>query len=395
MIDYDAGHAVFSPLFPNLDGTVTQVPTASGLNVLTEAVGGPVLEQGAGQMVLQLVEDADGNALSVTPISISGPNPDPTDAPDCSVIGPLPRRCMMRRFTFALLIVSAGAVLPACGSSKNATSTPTPAAARSTPTPAAARSTTAAAAASTSTAATGPDGKCANAVPASVAPPSGQWPTPAGYLTYSQAAHAASVALHSAAPSAKVAVAARHAATAAAEYHKASSLPSGGPNNPYTVGRATLDLQAAAHVTASVGLPACARPVRLARRRAARWASANPASVRTGQRAGTRRLYSENAAVDTDAMVRWAGRMPWRRVLLHRHDRRPDQQGSASCRNRFRFLSGPKAHDRLCDQAQLRDAAVLAIDEPADARTGDRPALPLCRRFGSHDQTAARRRQQR
>jgi hypothetical protein len=157
---------------------------------------------------------------------------------------------MMRRLTSALLIVSAGAVLPACGSSKNATSAPTPAAARSTP---------AAAAGSTSTAATGPDGKCANAVPASVAPPSGQTPTPAGYLTYTQAAHAASVALHSAVPSAKVAVAARQAARAAAEYRKTSSQPPGGLNNPYTVGRATLDLQAAAHVAASAGLPACAK----------------------------------------------------------------------------------------------------------------------------------------
>jgi hypothetical protein len=87
-IDYSAGREVFSPLTPNGDGTFTQTVTGTGLDVLTKAVGGPVLEQGAGKIVLQLVEDADGNTLSVTPISISGPNPNLTGAPDCSVIGP-------------------------------------------------------------------------------------------------------------------------------------------------------------------------------------------------------------------------------------------------------------------------------------------------------------------
>lgn len=87
-IDYSAGREVFSPLTPNGDGTFTQTLTGTGLDVLTKAVGGPVLEQGAGKIVLQLVEDADGNTLSVTPISISGPNPNLTGAPHCSVIGP-------------------------------------------------------------------------------------------------------------------------------------------------------------------------------------------------------------------------------------------------------------------------------------------------------------------
>ena len=87
-IDYVAGHEVFSPLTPNGDGTFTQTLTGSGLDVLTKAVGGPVLEHGAGRIVLQLVEDAAGNTLSVTPVSISGPNPNLTGAPDCGVIGP-------------------------------------------------------------------------------------------------------------------------------------------------------------------------------------------------------------------------------------------------------------------------------------------------------------------
>lgn len=87
-IDYDAGHEVFSPATANGDGTFTQTVTASGLDVRTKAVGGPVLEQGSGRIVLQLTEDAYGHTLSVTPISVSGPNPNLTGAPDCSVIGP-------------------------------------------------------------------------------------------------------------------------------------------------------------------------------------------------------------------------------------------------------------------------------------------------------------------
>lgn len=87
-IDYSAGQEVFSPVTANGDGTFAQTLTASGLDVLTKAVGGPVLEHGAGRVVLQFTEDAQGDILLATPISVSGNNPNLTGAPDCSVIAP-------------------------------------------------------------------------------------------------------------------------------------------------------------------------------------------------------------------------------------------------------------------------------------------------------------------
>ena len=156
----------------------------------------------------------------------------------------------MRRLSCALLIVSAGTSLAACGSSNNANIGTRPAAGHST---------TTVAAATTPSAAAGPGGKCANAVPQSVAPPSGQWPTPSGYLTYSKAAQAAGSALRRVSGSGKLAAAASQAAKAATEYRKAASQPPGSANNPYQVARATLDLEAAAHVAASARLPACAK----------------------------------------------------------------------------------------------------------------------------------------
>jgi hypothetical protein len=87
-IDYSGGHAVFTPLTPNGDGTFTQVLTASGLDVLTKAVHGPVLEHGAGRVQVTYLRDSQGNTLSVSAISLSGNQPNLTGAPDCSVIGP-------------------------------------------------------------------------------------------------------------------------------------------------------------------------------------------------------------------------------------------------------------------------------------------------------------------
>ena len=87
-LDYSAGHAVFSPPTPNGDGTLTQILTASGLDVLTKAVGGPVLEHGAGRVQVTYILDSQGNTLSVSAISLSGNQPNLTGAPDCSVVGP-------------------------------------------------------------------------------------------------------------------------------------------------------------------------------------------------------------------------------------------------------------------------------------------------------------------
>jgi hypothetical protein len=87
-IDYSAGHAVFTSPTANGDGTFTQVVTASGLDARTKAVNGTVLEHGAGRVQVTLVEDAQGNALSVSAVALSGDQPNLTGAPDCNVIAP-------------------------------------------------------------------------------------------------------------------------------------------------------------------------------------------------------------------------------------------------------------------------------------------------------------------
>lgn len=161
----------------------------------------------------------------------------------------IPGRHMMRRGICTVAIALAAVVLAACGSSKQSTTT-----ASSRP------STSPTTSPSSATHSASPlDATCAAAVPQSVAPPSGQWSTPTGYLTYSQAAQAASTALHPPAHSDKLALPARQAARAASEYREAASQPLGGPNAPYSVARATIDLEAAAHGATSVGLAACAK----------------------------------------------------------------------------------------------------------------------------------------
>ena len=87
-IDYNAGHEVFSPATPNGDGTFTQVLTASGLDALTKAVNGPLLEHGAGRVQVTFILDAQGNVLSASAVALSGNQPNLTGAPDCSIIAP-------------------------------------------------------------------------------------------------------------------------------------------------------------------------------------------------------------------------------------------------------------------------------------------------------------------
>ena len=106
---------------------------------------------------------------------------------------------------------------------------------------------TSTAASTAPTAATATDRRCASTVPRSLAPPSGQWPTSTGYLVYSRTANAASAVLHG---SERVA-----AARAAHDYRKAASQPLGSANNPYSVARAALDLEAVAHAAASTACP--------------------------------------------------------------------------------------------------------------------------------------------
>jgi hypothetical protein len=87
-IAYSGGHGSFSPVNSNGDGTFTQVLTASGLDVLTKAVNGPVLEHGAGRVQVTFTLDSQGDTLYVSAKSLAGNQPNLSGAPDCSVIGP-------------------------------------------------------------------------------------------------------------------------------------------------------------------------------------------------------------------------------------------------------------------------------------------------------------------
>jgi hypothetical protein len=87
-ITFDAGREANAPPTTNADGTTTQVDTFSGLDAKTQAVDGPVLEQGAGRVAVAFVSAADGHVLSISVASLAGQNPNLTGAPDCAVIAP-------------------------------------------------------------------------------------------------------------------------------------------------------------------------------------------------------------------------------------------------------------------------------------------------------------------
>jgi hypothetical protein len=85
---FTAGFTKWAAPVQNPDGTTTQVATGSGLNVKTQAVGGPVLEQGAGLVQATFIFDSQGNVLSVSVVALAGPNPNLTGLPDCGIVGP-------------------------------------------------------------------------------------------------------------------------------------------------------------------------------------------------------------------------------------------------------------------------------------------------------------------
>jgi hypothetical protein len=86
-IAYSGGHGTFSPVTSNADGTFTEEMTASGLDILTKAVNGPVLEKGAGRVQVTFTLDSQGDTISVSAKSLAGNQPNLSGAPDCSVIG--------------------------------------------------------------------------------------------------------------------------------------------------------------------------------------------------------------------------------------------------------------------------------------------------------------------
>jgi hypothetical protein len=87
-ISWDGGHLVNQAVITNADGTTSLITTFDGLNAITKAVNGPVLEQGAGRVQVTLVFTPDNQIASVTAVSLAGNNPNLTGGPDCSVIAP-------------------------------------------------------------------------------------------------------------------------------------------------------------------------------------------------------------------------------------------------------------------------------------------------------------------
>jgi hypothetical protein len=87
-LTYDAGRLVFYPRVMNADGTMTQIAVTDGLNIKTQAVNGPVLQQSTGRARFTFVSDADGSTISFTAVALAGPENNLSGAEDCSVIGP-------------------------------------------------------------------------------------------------------------------------------------------------------------------------------------------------------------------------------------------------------------------------------------------------------------------
>jgi hypothetical protein len=87
-LGFDAGHLVNLTPVTNADGSTTFVTIYDGLNLKTQAINGPVLQQNTGRVQVTSVYDASGNLISFSAIALAGPNSDLTGAPDCSVVGP-------------------------------------------------------------------------------------------------------------------------------------------------------------------------------------------------------------------------------------------------------------------------------------------------------------------
>ena len=72
----------------NPDGSFSFTAVEDGLSAKTQALRGPVLEQSTGRVFLTYYFDADGNFISMTIDSTTGPQNNVTGEPDCSIIGP-------------------------------------------------------------------------------------------------------------------------------------------------------------------------------------------------------------------------------------------------------------------------------------------------------------------
>jgi hypothetical protein len=87
-ISYDRGVFTSGPTVVYPDGSSSFTATEAGLDIKTQAVGGPLLQQSTGYLTITYYFDANDNFIDATIDSTSGPQNNTTAAPNCSVIGP-------------------------------------------------------------------------------------------------------------------------------------------------------------------------------------------------------------------------------------------------------------------------------------------------------------------
>jgi hypothetical protein len=87
-ITYDEGVVRIDPTVYYADGSSSITVVEAGLNVKAQAVGGPLLEQSTGRLTYTYSFDPNGDFVSLTIDSATGPENNVTGAPDCSVVGP-------------------------------------------------------------------------------------------------------------------------------------------------------------------------------------------------------------------------------------------------------------------------------------------------------------------
>jgi hypothetical protein len=87
-ISFDAGVFIAGPTVYNPDGSSSFTAVEDGLSAKTQALNGPLLEQSTGRVFITYYFDANGDFVSLTIDSTTGPQNNTTGEPDCSVIGP-------------------------------------------------------------------------------------------------------------------------------------------------------------------------------------------------------------------------------------------------------------------------------------------------------------------
>lgn len=85
-ISYDDGVFIAGPTTDYPDGSSSFTGISDGLDVKTQALGGSVLEQSAGRLIVTYYFDANGDFVSLKIDSTTGPQN--LGQPDCSVISP-------------------------------------------------------------------------------------------------------------------------------------------------------------------------------------------------------------------------------------------------------------------------------------------------------------------